>query len=121
MSESQSEKVLEIVVDFANAVEAAAVNVKRQAAELVGVKEAVAVPEETFNILNFEKQTGNRIGEFEVADKKNNSAVAEKFEAAFNILSKANATISERYHGQGYGHSYWIYQKRIYRQKLKQT
>jgi len=112
------EKILEILVDFANAVEAAAVNVKHRIAELTRVKGAIAVKEETFNILKFDKQQGNRIGEFEVAYKKAN--IPEKFQEAWNILNKNNAVIGDRYHGEGYVHSYWLYgEGKIYRQKLK--
>ena len=114
------EKALEILVDFANTLEAAAVNVKHRVAELVGVKEAVAVSEETFNILKFEKQVGNKIGEYEVAYKANN--IEEKFQQAFNVLSKNNATISNRYHGDGYVFTYWLYdQGKVYKQQLKQV
>jgi len=113
------EEILEIMVDFANAVEAAAVNVKHRIAELTEVKgAAVAVREETFTILKFEKQQGARIGEYEVAYKANN--VEDKWVPAFNILRQNNATINNRYHGKGYEFSYWLYgEAKIYRQKLK--
>jgi len=112
------ERTLEILVDFGNALEAAVVNMKRQVAEVVGVKAAVAVAEETFNILKFEKQEGNRIGEFGVAYKKAN--IPEKFQQAWNILNKNNAVIGDRYHGEGYVYAYWLYgEGKIYRQKLK--
>lgn len=112
------EKVLEILCDFANALEAAVVGMKHRIAELTGVKGAIAVLEETFNILKFDKQQGNRIGEFEVAYKKAN--IPEKFQQAHNILDKNSATISSRYHGEGYVHGYWLYgENKIYRQKLK--
>jgi hypothetical protein len=82
------------------------------------VKQDVAVKEETFAILNFEKQAGERLGEFEVASKKAN--IAEKFQQAYTILEKSSATISNRYHGSDYQCSYWIYgSDRIFRQKLK--
>lgn len=114
------EQILEILVDFANAVEAAAVNVKHRIGELTGVKGAIAVKEETISILKFEKQQGERIGEFEVAYVKNN--IPEKFQQALNILNKANATISDRYHGPRYSYSYWLYgEGKIYRQKLKRN
>jgi len=112
------EKVLEIIVDFANAVEAAAVNVKHKVAEITGVKEALTVKEETFTILKFDKQTGARIGEYEVAYKSKN--IPDKFQQAHNILNKNNAVIGDRYHGEGYVYSYWLYgEGKIYRQKSK--
>jgi len=81
-------------------------------------KQAVAVKEETFNILKFEKQQGAKIGEFEVAYKANN--LPDKWTSAFNVLRQNNATINSRYHGEGYAFSYWLYgEDKIYRQKLK--
>jgi len=110
-----SEKVQEAIVDFANAVEAACVQLKQYVGEQHGV---LAVNAETFSILSYEKQHGNKIGDFEVASKANN--IPEKFERAHTILEKNNATISNRYHGDGYTCSYWLYGKdRIYRQLLK--
>ena len=82
------------------------------------VKQEAAVKEETFAILNFEKQAGERLGEFEVASKKTN--IPEKFQPAYTILEKSSATISNRYHGSDYQYSYWIYgSDRIFKQKLK--
>lgn len=116
----ESEKVLEILVNFANAIEAASVDLKQRVGELVGVKESVAVKEETFTCLKFEKQQGAKIGEYETAYKPQN--IPEKFQSAFNILSKNNATISNRYDGEDYVYSYWLYGKdKIYRQKRKRT
>lgn len=117
VSKAKLEEFYEIVVNYANAQEASAVDLKHRVAEFLGVKEA-AVKEETFTCLKYEKQQGQRIGEYEVAYKPNN--IPEKFQQAFNILSKNNATISSRYHGEGYAYSYWLYgEGKIYRQKLK--
>jgi len=111
---------LEVLVDFANALEAAVVNMKHRIIELTAVKEAVAVKEETFHTLKFEKQQGAKIGEYEVAYKRQN--IPAKFQQAFNILSKSNATISSRYHGEGYVYSYWLYgEAKIYKQRLKRA
>jgi len=113
-----SEEILEIIVDYANAQEAAVVDLKHRIAELVGVKEAIAVKEITFTILKFEKQQGTRIGEYEVAYKTNN--IEDKWVQAYNILRRNNATIGNRYYGEGYVHGYWLYgEGKIYRQKLK--
>jgi len=115
---TETEKVLEILVDMANGLEALAVNVKQQISELTGIKEASAVKEETFNILKFEKQQGAKIGEFEVAYKANN--LPDKWASAFNVLRQNNATINSRHHGEGYQFSYWLYgEDKIYRQKMK--
>jgi hypothetical protein len=80
--------------------------------------EPAAVLEETFNTLKFEIQQGAKIGEYEVAYKTGN--IAEKWIYAFNILTKSNATIKDRYHGTGYAYSYWTFgEGKIYRQKIK--
>jgi len=114
------EKIIEAVLNLANALEAAAVDTKHRISELVGVspQEAPAVKEEVFNILKFEQQKGEKLGEFEVAHKSSN--LPDKWSHAFNILRRNNATIKCRYHGKDYTYSYWLYgEDRIYRQKLK--
>jgi len=76
------------------------------------------VKEETFNILKWEEQEGTSIGKFEVAHRNQN--IVDKFSHGYGILSKANAVIGSRYHGEGYEYSYWLYgNDRMYRQKLK--
>jgi hypothetical protein len=113
-----STEIFEIIADLADALETTAVNIKRRIAEITGVKEKAAVKEETFTILKFEKQTGSRLGEYEVAYKANN--LEDKWNQAYNILRQNNATINNRYYGDSYAFGYWLYGKnRIYRQKLK--
>lgn len=81
--------------------------------------EPSAVKEETFTILKFEAQKGERLGEFEIASKANN--LPDKWSHAFNVLRASNVTIKDRYYEKGYAYSYWLYgTDRIYRQKLKQ-
>jgi hypothetical protein len=93
---------------------------KRQVASKKGVSaEPSAVKEETFTCLKFEAMKGVRIGDFEVAYKEQN--LPEHWNGAFNVLKQSNATISNRYHGEGYQYSYWLYgEGRIYRQRLSQ-
>jgi hypothetical protein len=113
-----STEIFEIIANLADALETTAVNIKRRIAEITGVKEKAAVKEETFTILKFEKQTGSRLGEYEVAYKANN--LEDKWNQAYNILRQNNATINNRYYGDSYAFGYWLYGKnRIYRQKLK--
>ena len=113
-----SEEILEILVNFANAQEAAAVDLKHRIAKLVGVKESVAVKEETFDILKFETQKGEKLGEYEVAHRASN--LPEKFSHAFGILKASNSMINSRYHGPNYSHGYWIYgADKIYRKRFK--
>lgn len=113
-----TEKVLEVLADFANALLAATVNLRHQICRLVGIKGAVAVKEETFTILKFEKQEGSHIGQFEVAYREQN--LSDKWNSAYNVLRMNNSIIGNRYYGDSYVHSYWIYgEGKIYRQKRK--
>jgi len=128
-----SDVALEALTDFLNAVEAGVSatrqtikNAKRIEEEkpptTVGGssdgKQVLAVLEQTFTILTYEKQTGDKLGEYETATKKNN--LPEKFQSAYNILKQSNATIAHRYHGKDYSYSYWIYgEDRIFRQKFR--
>ncbi len=51
--------------------------------------------------------------------KKANN-IEDKWTHAYNVLRQNNATISNRYYGDGYAYAYWLYGKdKIYRQKLK--
>lgn len=77
----------------------------------------VTVPEQTFNVLKFEGHKSEKLKDFEVADRKSN--VEQNWIHAFNILKSANATIDSRYHGSEYVFSYWLYQDRVFRQRLK--
>jgi hypothetical protein len=71
-----------------------------------------------FSTLKFEPQIGAKLGEYEVAYKQNN--LSDKWQSAYNILRVNNATIKDRYHGDTYQYSYWLYgEDKIYRQKLK--
>jgi hypothetical protein len=80
--------------------------------------EPAAAQETTFTILKFEQQTGAKIGEYEVAYKASN--IEDKWTHAYNVLRNSNATIKDRYHGEGYEFSYWLYgADKIYRQKLE--
>ena len=116
LSETE-EKVIEAVLNLANALEAAACDVKQRIAGLIGIKETATVKEEPFTGLEFKPQKGEKLGEFEVANRQQN--IPEKFNVALNILRQNNSTISNRYHGSGYQFGYWIYNEIIFRQKLK--
>jgi hypothetical protein len=124
LSDEDFKIFLEDFMDLLNAQEASIVKMRMQIAKLVGVeptaaKATVAAKEETFTCLKFEPQQGAKIGQYEVAYKANN--IEDKWTQAFNILRQSNATINSRYHGEGYGFSYWLYgEGKIYRQKLKQ-
>jgi beta-mannanase len=111
----------EDIVDFANALEAAAVNLKMRIAERHGVKDetkTATISETNFDNLTYKEYESEKLKKFQVADPKDNTG--DNFKRAVDFLKQAKATISKRYHGEGYVFSYWLYQGRIYRQKLKQ-
>lgn len=78
-------------------------------------REKAAVTEDVFNCLNYESQQGAKLGAFETSSKDKNDQA--KFEAAFNMLDQAKATIKERYYEEEYVHTYWIFASKIYRQR----
>ena len=75
------EQVLEILVDFANAIESAAVNLKRQIAEVVGVASTTAVVAD-FNKLLWETKRGIK-GEYGQTSKRstNNNDIFKALQA----------------------------------------
>ena len=74
--------------------------------------------EAVFTELNFEREEGPKLGAFEAAYKADNPE--DKWTQAYNILKTSKATINERYHKEGYQHSYWLFEgNKIYRQPLK--
>jgi hypothetical protein len=76
-----------------------------------------AVQEITFT-LNYEVQQGAKLGEYEIAHKLSN--LEDKWRPAYAILRNNNSTINDRYYGETYQYSYWLYgENKIYRQKLK--
>jgi hypothetical protein len=79
---------------------------------------AAAVQELNFTTLKFEPQQGAKLGAYEIAHKSSN--LEDKWRPAYTILRNNNSTINERYHGETYQYSYWLYgENKIYRQKLK--
>jgi hypothetical protein len=110
--------VEEDIVDFANALEAAAVNLKMRIAERHGVKEVkTSIPEANFDNLDYKEYESEKLKKFQVADPKDNTG--DNFKKAVEFLKQSKATISKRHHGEGYQFSYWLYQGRIYHQKMK--
>ena len=74
--------------------------------------------EAVFTELTFEREEGPKLGAFEAAYKADNPE--DKWTQAYNILKTSKATINERYHKEGYQHSYWLFEgNKIYRQPLK--
>jgi len=113
-----SEKVAEAIVDFANSLEAACVQLKRYIRELHGG----GIKEETFTrLLGWQESQGNKIGTFEFTTRKANNN-SDVFNHAYSILKANNANIGSRFHDDGYQHSYWLFSGKpdtIYRQVLK--
>lgn len=118
MNDEKPQKLAEIFLDYLNAQEASCVNARKQLTELFGGSEP-ATSEAVFNALRFESHKGEKLAEFETADKQGN--VEQNWTHAFNILKASNSTINNRYHGADFTHTYWLYQDRIFRQKLKQA
>ena len=80
--------------------------------------EKTEVKETAFTELSFEAEEGPKIGAFEAAYKADNQQ--DKWTYAYGLLLNSKATIKDRYHNEGYQHSYWLYEgNKIYRQKLK--
>lgn len=94
------EKVLEILVDFANAVEAAAVNVRQKISEIVGVTTTVAAD---FNKLPWETKRGTK-GEYQQTSKRstNNNDI---FQALQRNLREHNGFWRHQ------GFNYWNHQQ----------
>lgn len=114
------ETVLEILADFANALEAAAITLKQRVAEIASAGKATTANEEAFAVLTFEKRTGDRLGEYEISLKSANQDA--KWNQAYKILEANNASINDRYHPEGYIYCYWLYDRdKIYRQRLRQA
>ena len=84
MSEDKAERFMEAIVDYANATEAAVVNLKRQIAEIVGVASPAATAAATadFNKLFWEKKEGVK-GPYEQTSKRatNNSDIFQALQA----------------------------------------
>jgi len=110
-----NEKVTEALLNFADAMENAALVLKQSISRDLKTPQ---VSEGPFLTLKYEKRTGNRLKEFEVATKTLNAG-SQDFERCLNILKRNNSTIQDRFKDQGWQHSYWAYQDAIYRQILK--
>jgi len=113
-----NEKLEADLLNLVSAIESACFDFKQRITQKhdISNQEASAVSEANFN-LNYTEVTSPKLGIFEIAEEKDNPK--EKWTRALNILKQNNATISTRYHGNNYNFSYWLYNDRIYRQKLK--
>jgi len=113
-------ELTEALIDFTNALESLAVNLRRQIQASTRAEAKATVSEERFHILKWENEKGERLGDFEVAYQKNN--LPEAWSHAFNVLKANAALIAAPFKEEGYQHRYWIYPEkyldRIFRKKL---
>ena len=72
---------------------------------------------QTFDCLTYEDHKGTKLGDFQVAAKPSQNP--EKWLQAQSALQANNATINNRYHEPAYIFSYWLFNEKIYRRKLK--
>jgi hypothetical protein len=107
----------ESLIDFCNGLEALAVNLRRQLQAQSKTESKAKVLEENFSCLTFEKKSGGKLGEYEVAYKSHN--LPDKWVHALGILRQNNAVIEARFHEEGYEFSYWLFREdMIYRKNL---
>lgn len=121
--ENQVHEVFDILEQISKDLELTEVNINRVLKGLRPEKPTsaptLAVQELTFTTLKYDATQGAQLGDYEIAYQANNTG--DKFQQAYNILEKNNATIKNRYHGADYAYSYWIYGAgKIYRQKIKE-
>jgi hypothetical protein len=114
VAEEVEKQTQETMIEFINDLEGACAKARSFFSER---KNAGVVPEQTFTILSWEQQKGERLGIYEIATKKAN--LPEKWQHAFSILKANNSTIAARLREPGYGFSYWIYNDTIFRQKFE--
>lgn len=103
--EEKFEKVLELLSDFATAIEAQCVMLKQRVKELA--EHELGLKEEIFTILKWEPKKGERLGEFEVAAKDKNDLNA--WNHAYNVLKANNATINNHFGSKSWKHYYWLF------------
>lgn len=123
MSEKKITELAESLLDFCNALESLAVNLRRQISELTKTEAKVTVPEERFNVLKWQDEQCSRLGNYQVAYQSHN--LPENWSHAFNILKANSSLIANRFHEANYVYAYWIYlekyEDRIFRKKLEEA
>jgi len=106
MSEDRFEKVLGLLADFATAIEAECVRLKQSIKELA--EHELGLKEEIFNILKWNKRKSDKLGEYEVAERKENDSNA--FNHAYNILKVNHADIKHHFGSKEWNYYYWIFE-----------
>jgi len=110
------EKILQLLADFMTAIEAAAVQFKQELNKIA--EHEFGLSENPFTVLKWKPITGNRLGEFEVAEKAENDNQA--WENAYQILKNRNATLKNHLGDKDWTYYYWLYDRtsdRIYRKR----
>lgn len=122
MSED-SKHLAESLIDFCNALESLAVNLRRQIQPLTKTEAKAVLSEETFNILKWQDEKGVRLGDFQVAYKNMN--LPDKWLHCYNILKANSSVINNSFKEEDYVYRYWIYPEkytdRIFRKKLSEA
>jgi len=123
MSEKSLSELAEALTDFCNALESLAVNLRRQIQALTKTEAKATIPEERFNILKWQDEKGERLGDYQVAYR--NHSLPENWDHAFKILKANSSLIANRFHEPNYVYAYWIYPDkypdRIFRKKLEEA
>lgn len=115
----EKEEILDLLTDFATAIEAAALQLKQAVGKIVKVQ--MEISEEPFLGLKWEKKEGSRLKEYELTSKVANDG-NDAFHHCLNVLRGNRATINNRFHCEGWKYGYWLYANKpgvIYRQPLK--
>jgi len=100
------ERILALLIDLGNALENAGVELKEAVSELVDYQ--LGLSEEVFTILKWNKRKSDKLGEYEVAERKENDPHA--FNHAYNILRENNASIKNHFGSKEWEYYYWIYE-----------
>jgi len=100
------EKISVILIDLANALENAGIELKEAVSELLDCE--VGLSEEVFTILKWNKRNSDKLGEYEVAERKENDPHA--FNHAYNILKVNKADIRNHFGSEEWQYYYWIYE-----------
>jgi len=120
MNEKTLNGVTESIIDFCNALESAAVNLRRQIKLLTKTEPKARISEKNFNILKWQDEKGSRLGDFQAAYKTHN--LPDNWHHAYGVLKANIFLISEPFHKEGYEYRYWIYpekyEDRIFRKRL---
>lgn len=123
MSNEKVSELTESLVDFCNALESLAVNLRRQIKPLTTAQARAGLPELTFNVLKWQDEKGVRLGDFQVAYKNMN--LSDKWLHCYNILKANSSVINNPFKEEGYVYRYWIYPEkyndRIFRKKLNES